>query len=542
MRRVMFAVLVLLLLVAPAMAQDGNMVNVVLQQELDTLNPIYTQMWFATTVQDLLFAPAWWIDDTGSPVPALVTEIPSVENGGVSADGTVITLHLRDDAKWSDGEAITSADFVFTYDMIMNDANTPSSRFPWDEKISGIEAPDALTVVVTYKEAYAAWLATLFSVTTPPLPEHVLRPVFESEGTLDNAEWNRSPNVTSGPFLFQEWEAGSHITLTANPDYFGGAPKVDGFFIRFVPDDATVVASLVSGDSDVGTFIALGDTPALEEAGVNIELVNSGYNEGWFFNMSAELGNPALQDVNVRRALVMAFNRDQINADLNLGITYTGASFWEQTPYANPDVKALPFDLEGAAAMLDAAGWVDSNGDGTRDKDGVELSLRYVTNTRQIRQDVQAVVQQDMASIGVGIQIENYPSDLFFASYADGGPCATGQFDICEYSVAPNFPDPDTSRFTCAEVTSDDNPEGINDNHYCNPALDELFAAEGRETDFNARVAIFQQIDQMFADELFWIPVWYDPDLWAINGNVTGALVSGADPLWNAVSWEKAGS
>mgnify|MGYP001160172460 CR=1 FL=1 len=542
MHKFLFAVLALLLLVAPAFAQDANIVNVVLQQELDSLNPYYTNMWFASTVQDLLYAPAWWIDDNGSPVPALVTEIPSVENGGLSPDGTVVTLKLRQDAMWSDGEPITSADFVFTYDMILDDANTPNSRFPWDEKVASVEAPDDYTVVVTYNAPYAAWLATLFSVTSVPLPEHVLRPVFEAEGTLDNAEWNRAPSVTSGPFVFETWEAGSHISLVANANYFLGTPKVDGFFIRFVPDDATVVASLVSGDSDVGTFIALGDTPALEEAGVKIELVNSGYNEGWYLNMDPALGHPALQDVNVRRALVMAFDRDRINTDLNLGITYTGSSFWENTPYQNPDVKAIPFDLQAAADMLDAAGWVDSNGDGTRDKDGVELILRYVTNTRQIRQDVQAVVQQDMASIGVGIGIENYPSDIFFAAYADGGPCSTGEYDICEYSSTPNFPDPDTSRFTCAEIPSDEKPEGINDNHYCNPALDELFVAQGSETDFDKRVAIFHQIDQFMADEIIWVPVWYDPDLWAINGSITNTLVSGADPLWNAVNWEKASS
>jgi len=102
------------------------------------------------------------------------------------------------------------------------------------------------------------------------------------------------------------------------------------------------------------------------------------------------MSNPALDDVNVRRALVMLFNRDQINADLNLGLVQTGSSFWENTPYQRPDAAPIPYDPAMAAQLLDEAGWVDSNGDGTRDKDGVELVLRYVTNQRQLRKDIQA--------------------------------------------------------------------------------------------------------------------------------------------------------
>src|SRR5262249_43250892 len=160
-------------------------------------------------------------------------------------------------------------------------------------------------------------------------PAHVLQPVFDKDGSLDAADWNRNPTVTSGPYKFVEWEAGSHMSFTRNDKYFGDAPKIENVFISFVPDDATVVASLVSGDSDVGPFIADSDTPALKDAGVNIELVASGYNEGLFFNMSKEKGSPALQDLNVRKALVMLVDRDRINKDLNLGLNYTGASYWE---------------------------------------------------------------------------------------------------------------------------------------------------------------------------------------------------------------------
>ncbi|MBZ0284523.1 MAG: peptide ABC transporter substrate-binding protein [Anaerolineae bacterium] len=532
---------VFLALAAPAVAQDENVLRIALQQEPDSLSPLYTQMWFGTSVIDLVLIPLWWIDNTGTAIPAIAAEIPTVENGGVNADGTVITVKINPNAVWSDGEPITSKDVLFTYEMIMNEANTVNSRYPFDEKVASVEAPDAETAVITFNEPFAPWLTSMFATALAVVPEHVLRPVFEAEGTLDTAEYNRAPTVGNGPFNFVSWEAGSGMEFVRNDSYFLGTAKLDGVNIQFVPDDATVVSALIAGDTDVGTFISSGDVPALEETGaINIELVPSGYNEGIYFNVG-ERAHPAMLDVNVRKALAMAIDRDRINSDLNAGLVFTGYSFWQETPFANPNLAPIAFDKDAAAAALEAAGWVDSNGDGTRDKDGVELVLRYVTNQRQVRKDVQAIVQQDMADIGVGIEILNFESDLFFADYANNGPMAIGEYDLGEFSNAPSFPDPDTSIFTCPQVPGDENPTGSNNNWYCNPALDELFAQQAATVDFNSRVEIFHQIDQILYDEVIWLSMWYDPDLWAINNRIANTLVSGADPLWNAVNWEITG-
>src|SRR5690606_39095920 len=108
------------------------------------------------------------------------------------------------------------------------------------------------------------------------------------------------------------------------------------------------------------------------------------------------------------RAIIMGFNRDQINQDLNLGITYTPGSYWEQTPYARPDAAPLPYDPEAARQLPEEAGWVDEDGDGIREKDGERLTLRHVTSQRQIRQDVQVVAQQQLAEIGIELVLESY--------------------------------------------------------------------------------------------------------------------------------------
>jgi peptide/nickel transport system substrate-binding protein len=526
-----------LALVGPAAAQEGKIINIIFTQEPDNLNPFYTDMWFAGNVIELFLLPAWFIDDTLTPTPALVEEIPSVENGGVSEDGTVITLTLREGLVWSDGEPLTSSDFVFTYEMVMDEANTPTTRFPYDERVASVEAPDERTVVVTFNEPYAPWITRLFIEGI--LPEHVLRPVFEADGNIDNAEWNRAPTVTSGPFVFSEWETGGHMLFTRNENYYAGPAKLDGVFIRFVPDDASQVAALLNGDGDIGTFIAYPDVPQLQEAGIEIITVNSGYNETWFFNVHPERGHPALQDVNVRRALALAFNREQISEDLLLGLTFPPASFWEGSPYARPDAEPIPYDPEEAAQLLDEAGWVDSNGDGTRDKDGTELVLRYVTTTREIRVETQVVVQQAFQELGIGLELINHSSDIFFNSYGTGGPIATGNFDIAQWSTTPEgFPDPEDSSIMCSQIPSQENPEGTNWTGYCNQELDALMEEQARTTDPEARVELFHQIDEILFNDVVMVGVWHDPDLWALSSRVVDARISGADPFWNAANWD----
>jgi peptide/nickel transport system substrate-binding protein len=528
----------LLMIALPASAQGGKSVTILYPQELDSMNRMYSSMYFQEITQDLYLAPAWTFDHDLNPYPVLVTEIPSVANGGINEDGTVITLSVRDDITWSDGEPITASDFVFTYEMYVSPDNITNSPYPYspdDGIIVSIEAPDDLTVVVTFTEPFASWLTTIFREV---LPEHVLRPVFEDEGTLDNAEWNRNPTVGSGPFVFDEWEIGSFIRFVRNDNYYNEAANLDSVIIQFVTDDVAYVDTLIAGGGDFGTFIAYSDLPQLEDAGLTPEFVNSGYNEQWLFNLREGLGHPALQDVKVREALTLGFNRSVITEDLFDGRTYPASGYWEGSPYDNPDVDAPPYDPDRANQLLDEAGWVDSNGDGTRDKDGVELVLRYITNDRQVRQDVQAIVQQQYMNIGVGIEILNYPSDIYFNSYSAGGPVSTGDYDIAEFSTTGFFPDPNTTDFLCTEITSEDNPDGTNDRGYCNPEVDALFAEQNHTTDYDKRVDLFHQIDALIANDWVFVGVWFDPDLWVVNSRVVNSAVNGVRPFWNSNEWD----
>ena len=537
-RKSLFIVLLIALLAvfAGQAGAQGKSLIISWTQEPDSLNPMYTTMTFAGYTYQLYLAGAWAYDEAYNPIPVLVEELPSTENGGISADGTVFTLKLKEGLLWSDGDPLDSADFVFTYEMKMSDANTPLTRAPYD-RVASVEAPDPLTVVVRFDAPYAPWLGLFTYV----LPQHVLGPVFEAEGTLDNAAFNRNPTVASGPYVFEEWNVGNFMRFKANPNYVGGVANIETVVITFIPDDQAYVASLIAGDTEFGTFVSPSEVRNLEAAGLDVRLIASGYNEGWFLNTDPERAHPAMSDVRVRKAIGLGFDRFTVVADLLDDVFPVTTSWWENTPYANPDLRPIPYDPTEASRLLDEAGWVDTNGNGIRDKDGVELELRFIATTRQIRQDIQAVAQQQLGEIGIGILIENYPSSVFFNGYADGGPAATGQYDIATWSSSPAaFPDPDTERWTCRQIPSDDNPTGGNWNYYCDPRIDELTTLQSQTTDYDARVAIFHELDKLIYDAYIWLGVWYDADVWVIGKNVIGANPNGTTPFWDIVNWDKA--
>jgi peptide/nickel transport system substrate-binding protein len=529
---IVFALMLTVGIIPAASAQDNSSVTVGWPQEPDNLNPMYTTMTYADYTIQLFYSPAWVFNTELEALPVLVTELPTAENGGISEDGRTFTLHVREGLTWSDGDALDSADFVFTAEMYRSEANSPLSRGVYQE-IAEITAPDPQTVVVTFENPLAAWLGLFDGV----LPEHVFAPIFEAEGTLDNTEVNRAPTVSSGPYVFTEWNVGNFMSFNANPNYVGGVPGIEQLIIRFFGDDETYVSSLIAGEISFATFFDYSYVPRIEEAGIEVQVLPAGYNEGWFFN-TGENGHPALQDVNVRQALALAFDRQAITTDLLLDATYPGSGFWEGTPFDNPDIEPVPYDPELAAQLLDEAGWVDSNGDGTRDKDGTELVIRFVTNTRPIRaESVGPIVQQQFSDIGVGVELVTYPSDQFFNGYADGGPIATGQYDIAQWSSSPGaFPDPSVRSFRCDEIPSEENPTGGNWSYYCDEALSDLFVQQEQETDADARLALFHEIDQMMRDAYIWVSVWYDADTWAVAPNLT-ADVNGVSPFWDVVNW-----
>jgi peptide/nickel transport system substrate-binding protein len=526
---------------APAAPEFNGTATITFTQEPDNLNYLYTEMWFSAITRDFWDKGLWSFDDKNQPVPEIAAEIPTAENGGLSADGKTITVKLRDDVKWSDGEPLTADDFVFSFDMVMSDKNVVNGRYPFEDYVESVTAKDPQTLVIQLKDPFAPWLTYMFA--TWVLPKHILQPVFDKDGTIDNAAWNKAPTVGVGPYVFSEWESGSHIIFKANPNWIH-PPKLEQIFIRIVPDDAAQEAAITAGDTDIGVFLSSDQIEKLEAGGkVDVVAVPSGYDEGWFLNVNPKTAHPAMLDVNVRKAIALATDRFSIVKDLlDETVNPVNVTFWDATePYNNPALKAYPYDPEEAKRLLDEAGWKDSNGDGTRDKDGKELVLRYITNDRDLRKNVQAVVQQQWSLVGIGADLQNYSSDVFWNGYNDNGPQAQGIYDVAEYSSNPSFPDPEaSSNWLCSEISSADNPDGANWQGVCDENFEALLKKQASTLDTKARIDLYHQISQWMYDQVIYIGIWKDPDLWSINTRLQNVKLSGASPFWNSQEWSVA--
>jgi peptide/nickel transport system substrate-binding protein len=519
----------------PTVAAEKKVATLIFTQEFDNLSPLYSSMWFTWTTWQMFNHWAWEFDQNNEPFPMLVTEIPSIENGGVSADGKVITMHLRNDIKWSDNIAMTADDFVFTWQMAVSPQNTVATTYPYD-MIDTVVASDPQTVVITFTDPFAPWLANLWHGI---LPAHILSPIYAVDGTIDNADWIKRPTVGCGPYNFAEWESGSYARFVRNENYWGTPAKIAEIFIRFVPDDASQVQALKAGDADMGTFISYSDVPTLQDAGLNIVIEPSGYDEFMFFMVNAEKSHPALLDVNVRRAIALAIDRDSINTDLHFGLTKTPASFWDGLPYYNnPPLQPYPFDPAEANRLLDAAGWIDSNGNGIRDKDGVELEISHATTIRKDRQDVQAVMQQNLADVGIKLDVNPVDDTLFFASYGENGPAARGEYDIQEWSDGPLFPDPDIYYWLCDQIPTDENPSGENWFYICDEELDSLIRQQSTQVDPVARRDTISKINQLFFDKVYIIGMWQDPDVYAVGSRLQNVKFSGVTMFYNIAEWD----
>ena len=222
----------------------GGQVIVGLSQEPTIFNPLKSTLEVDRGVQFAIFDSLFRVGLEAELIPNLATEVPSVENGGISEDGLTYTFKLRDDAKWHDGEPFTAADAVFSHQTIVNPDFIAGTRIGHD-KITEISAVDDYTVTMTLGEVYAPFLYVWAD--TYLVPEHLLKDVAD----LNTAEFNSTAPVGTGPFTVAERVAGDHITLQANPSYHGPGPYLDTVIFKYVPDLTVLFTQFKTGEVDV---------------------------------------------------------------------------------------------------------------------------------------------------------------------------------------------------------------------------------------------------------------------------------------------------
>jgi peptide/nickel transport system substrate-binding protein len=222
-----------------------------------------------------------------------------------------------------------------------------------------------------------------------------------------------------------------------------------------------------------------------------------------------------------------------------VGVVKVAETFWDAIPaYVYPSITPWPYDPEAAKALLEENGYIDSDEDGIReDKEGNPLTITQGNMDETERQNYQELAQQQMLAIGIDLKTISYDRDILLDSYSNNGPAAVGDLDIMQWSDLPYFPDPDTSYWLCIDIPSDENPYGYN--YYgCDETLDTLFQKQVVTVDPVEREKIFWQITKYIHDNVYYLGIYEDPDIWVMSPSLTGYKFSGVTPFFNIAEWD----
>lgn len=492
-------------------------------QEPNTLNPFLSELIATAEVANLIFSGLVSMNDRGEWIADLAREVPTLQNGGVSADGLTVTYKLRSGVTWHDGVPFTSSDVKFTWEFVMNRQVNVISREGYD-KIAAVETPDAHTVIVRFRQQYAPALS-LFSTI---LPRHILG---QSED-MNKAAFNRNP-IGTGPFKFKEWRIAEAVVLEANPNYFRGRPKLDGIVYRIMPEINVLLTQLKAGELDIVgnmSFAQLDQIKAINN--IKTVITPSLIWEHFDFN----LDNPLFQDVRVRQAIALGIDRQMIvsTALKNAAIPANG----DQSPVSwayNPAVKPAARDINAAKELLTQAGWKQGS-DGIFAKDGRRLTFSLTTTSgNKVRETVAHMISQQLKEAGIETAVRLIEPPAFF-----GDVLKTRRFETAMYAWVGGIDPDNMSLWHSKRIPSPGNGfEGQNYPGWRNPEIDSLTEQAARLPDFEQRRQKYFRIQEIMMQEYPVIPLYFRANIDAVKNTVVNYRPNPtpAGNLWNAWEW-----
>ncbi len=505
-------------------------------QDITTLNPVIGANATTGDLSTLIFSYAVVYDDHAQPVPDAVSEVPTIANGDVSKDGLTLKYKLRHGIKWQDGVPLTCKDLRFTWQVVINPHTNVAATDGYKD-IKDIDCGDPYVAVVHMKRVYAPFLQQLWGVNgnAAILPEHLLANYLNGPTSINNAPYNSMP-IGSGPFKVIEWQRGTVVRLAANPNYFKGKPKLNEIDYYFEPDENTMETQLQTHGIDM---IARGsglNWPRYQALAADPKngLVAIRPDSFVFSHIDFNLKNPVLADVNVRRALAYATNRDEV-----INKIYHGSATIAETDqhpalswaYTN-DIQHYPYDPEKAKQILENAGW-KAGPDGVRVKNGQRLEFTYSTQTEATAgRAAQALIQRQWRDIGVQADVKNYSTAQMFQN-GTSGVLEGGHYDVAAYSwVAAADPD-DSALYSSWNF----GPTGQNTMFWKNDKVDAAERAALSSVDQAKRKPQYAIIQQQMALDVPTIILNFRKDAYVYNSDLQGFTPSPViSPYWN--SWE----
>jgi peptide/nickel transport system substrate-binding protein len=534
-------------------AEEVKSIVVVIAEDPPSFNAVVGDTGYDGLVLNLVMMGLTGVDPNGNTYPELAAELPTIENGGVVVNEDAwtmdVTWKLRQDIQWSDGTPVTAKDAVFTWEAIVNPETGIWVR--GSDYVDSIEMVDDYTFIFHYNTLYPGYLIQLGGDQLALWPAHYCDP------TQGFVAWDcaREP-LSNGPFLLKEWLVGDHMTFVRNPNYYeAGKPYLDEIVVRIVPDESVRKTMLINGDADLDMWTT---EPIMYELKQYDNVVVSQSDAArWVMRLfpneaakgttdAAASPHPVFSDVRVRKAIRMAIDVDTISSELWYGYAHPVWTELYREPY-KCEIPRPAFDPAGAMALLEEAGWKDTDGDGIREchgcttaEEGYVMKVDFYTYAEygEVLELTQQMIAENLKAIGLDTELTIYEGSVLWADPDSGGIEQNGNFDLDMWDDGYSGTDP-TDYLWELYYSDAATPGGgwnvvrwINDDFVA--LLDEAYTL-----DEGYRKELFCQMAQILDDELPVILLFsavnadaHSVRLQNIQTNVND-LVS-----WNAAEWK----
>lgn len=466
-----------------------------------SLNPINTGDRWGLTVTNIVYSPLARVEADGTVVNELAESIEP------AADGLSVTVKLKDGITWSDGEALTADDVVFTYtNKAVKENGNADLLWIGDQPIT-TEKVDDLTVRFVLPSYSAAALSNI-ATETYIIPEHVYSGVTDfSVAELDPIA------VGSGPYKLTEYKRGEYLVFEANESFYGGKPAIQNLTLRIVSNADTVKAALQTGELDA-SFVTPAQIADLAGSPVDIHA----YPEGRVAYVGAVAASPRLSDVKVRQAVFYALNRDDLNKAAYLSEDYYANAYSilpPSNPYATTDLESYAQDVEKSKALLAEAAAPNDT-----------LTLGYAGSDPA--QTVQAtLIQQQLAAAGITLELAGVEGAAVYSEIQKGAESAYDLF-IGGYIMGL---DPDAYSLLFRSGAS------ANYFSYSNPATDALFDQGIVATTPEERKAIYADLQRQIAQDAVFYPIADNLKILAVNQRIGGVDQARTAPIYTLENW-----
>jgi peptide/nickel transport system substrate-binding protein len=551
----------------PTEGAPGGQVVVGDSQEPKQFNPFYAGQQTEANVASAAWASLVVVTHDQKYAPDLAVDIPTLENGGVLApgiggDAMTVTWQLEPDLRWSDGTPLTCDDFAYAREWVLDPDNAAAVTLGWDD-ITEWECPSDTEMVLHFGAIYEGYVGLV----TAPLPRHYLERFSIADqraGAGFRAEEIASV-PTSGAFSFQSLTPGQELRLVRNDFYRSfqrDAPAfVETIVFKWYGDVDGEIAGYRGGEIDVAIELQHSDLPKVEDLGDEVsaipaltyEMLRPNWADGSAVGEDGVGGcsrNPAVQDRGdgcpmadpaMRLAVAHAIDKDEIVARLVGGAATVANSAVPPDAWFYADQPAVRHDPDQARTILSEAGWIDEDGDGVREKDGLRAKIELCTTTRQVRVDTLALVAAWLHDVGIESVVNPVDSNLIFADYNTAlpdTPCALSRsnFDLAHHFFS-NSIDPLSNYATYH--SSQVPPVGANEAHIDDPEIDEALETVRGSVDFEIVRAAMADFQRVFVERTVEIPLYYQPSVALVDPTVANFVANPtfAGPTWNAADW-----